>query len=473
MSSPASTVSYADDEECYSDDDSQYASFMDNDSLQNSDDDEYMPSAAAAQKHHNNGRQTFAERSTTSASSAAKDGKAVARMPTRRPNPSIHNRNALMARENRKKKKEHVQTLERDVDELRSENDTLRKLLQKRSTMVHRLRDERLYLKSIIANKTSIMSLLQTIRGNRLPLTSSAMGFMVAADDENNSANNQNIIAAATTAAPPPPQSAEPEQNVIDDGCNNDGTMAAPSADHDCRDPLMASALTPTLSLISDFDPLDYMQTPPQSLSSSASSPSASSPSAAAYSLTDSSVSPLHDMAFPDLPWDEDMCGETAAAHGDAFFVPRLSAAANQSETDTVDEEEEEDAEPKKAYGGDSADDDDTTGGETPAHAAHRTKVSHEHNYSHNHINEQPRSQPSTRSPSGHHRQRHTAPYTTYSTAEHLHRGGKVRPSAYATTAETTTTGPGICLHLSGGRVSLEFCSSCHRHAQNAWDEDE
>lgn len=38
--------------------------------------------------------------------------------------------------------------------------------------------------------------------------------------------------------------------------------------------------------------------------------------------------------------------------------------------------------------------------------------------------------------------------------------------------SEHNKTQPGVCLHVAGGRVSLEFCSTCHTNAQNAWIEE-
>lgn len=100
------------------------------------------------------------------------------RNPTRRPNPKISNRNALLARENRKRKKEHVENLEKEVDELKECNGKIRKALKKKCKLVDQLTRERNYLKSVIANRTGIMAVLKSVQRAGLPMTSSGLSFV-------------------------------------------------------------------------------------------------------------------------------------------------------------------------------------------------------------------------------------------------------------------------------------------------------
>lgn len=98
----------------------------------------------------------------------------VERNPTRRPNPKIVNRNALMARENRMRKKQHVENLEREIARLKEERQKDQKALRKAGKEVRKLTRERDHLKAVIANKSGIMAVLRAVReGTELPMTSS------------------------------------------------------------------------------------------------------------------------------------------------------------------------------------------------------------------------------------------------------------------------------------------------------------
>lgn len=111
------------------------------------------------------------------APSAGSDGK-VQRNPTRRPNPKISNRNALLARENRRRKKEHVDNLEKEVEDLKEANAKIRKALKKKSKLVEQLTRERNYLKSVIANRTGIMAVLKSVQRTGFPMTSSGLSYV-------------------------------------------------------------------------------------------------------------------------------------------------------------------------------------------------------------------------------------------------------------------------------------------------------
>lgn len=85
-----------------------------------------------------------------------------------------YNRNALMARENRMKKKLYVENLEQSVEKIRNENKKLSSILDNQSTVISDLRKELKYLKNVLANSSDIGRLLKCINQNTgMPVTSS------------------------------------------------------------------------------------------------------------------------------------------------------------------------------------------------------------------------------------------------------------------------------------------------------------
>jgi ATF/CREB family transcription factor len=87
----------------------------------------------------------------------------IQRRPTRVPNLKIQNRNALLARENRKRKKEMMESMEKTVEELQTQNKLLLKMMKSRDKKNEMLTKEVRYLKSVIANKTEIVSVLKSL----------------------------------------------------------------------------------------------------------------------------------------------------------------------------------------------------------------------------------------------------------------------------------------------------------------------
>lgn len=69
-------------------------------------------------------------------------------------------RNAIMARENRLRKKEYLKNVENEVIKLRRENRMLHKKMQVQSNNLESLKNEITYLKNVISNNTSIKRLL-------------------------------------------------------------------------------------------------------------------------------------------------------------------------------------------------------------------------------------------------------------------------------------------------------------------------
>lgn len=74
------------------------------------------------------------------------------RLPTRRPDPNVYNRNALLARENRRKKKAHMEAVEKELNETRITNKSLLKALKKQLKLTQKLEKECQYLKDTLGN---------------------------------------------------------------------------------------------------------------------------------------------------------------------------------------------------------------------------------------------------------------------------------------------------------------------------------
>lgn len=87
----------------------------------------------------------------------------VPRRPTRVPNLKIQNRNALLARENRLRKKQMMEELESSVRDLEAENRKLQKIMKIKDRKTDELMKEVRYLKSVIANRTEIVSVLKAL----------------------------------------------------------------------------------------------------------------------------------------------------------------------------------------------------------------------------------------------------------------------------------------------------------------------
>lgn len=90
-------------------------------------------------------------------------GHKIERKPTRVPNLKISNRNALLARENRKRKKELMETLEKDVDILHDKNRRLHKIIKTQDSQMKKLEKEINYLKSVLKNHTEIVQILKSL----------------------------------------------------------------------------------------------------------------------------------------------------------------------------------------------------------------------------------------------------------------------------------------------------------------------
>ncbi|XP_060526383.1 uncharacterized protein LOC132702007 [Cylas formicarius] len=87
-----------------------------------------------------------------------------ARKPTR--TPKCFSKNALMARENRLKKKMYITNLEDQVSSLNLENKKLSALVDNQSQIISDLRREVRYLKSVISNSDGLGNLIRNINTN-------------------------------------------------------------------------------------------------------------------------------------------------------------------------------------------------------------------------------------------------------------------------------------------------------------------
>lgn len=87
----------------------------------------------------------------------------ITRRPTRVPNLKIQNRNALLARENRKRKKEMMDSLEKTVSDLQVQNKKLLKMVKLKDSQTLKMEQEIRYLKSVITNRTEIVSVLKAL----------------------------------------------------------------------------------------------------------------------------------------------------------------------------------------------------------------------------------------------------------------------------------------------------------------------
>ncbi|KAJ8674868.1 hypothetical protein QAD02_010654 [Eretmocerus hayati] len=82
------------------------------------------------------------------------------RGPSKRP---CLNRNALMARENRQRKKEYMERIEGKLKDYQQEHHELSSTIQKQATEIKRLNAEVTYLKTVLNNNTVISSLLKSM----------------------------------------------------------------------------------------------------------------------------------------------------------------------------------------------------------------------------------------------------------------------------------------------------------------------
>lgn len=404
---------YTSDEMIYSDemqsDDDDTASHTGNDSkrLQS------YPANANGSLFRNRSKLTTKEstRSTRSASS-------IKRMPTRKPDPKISNRNAIMARENRRKKKEHMEVLQKSVDDAQNENKKLRKMLSIRNHTISKLTKESLYLRSILANKTEIMSLLRCIQGAPVrtpPITSSALSFV--ADDQDYRYDAQMK-----------PMSVQKRRNSSGISIGTSSSGSSISLSSGCSP---ASSMSPASYIDDDKENGTVWTT--------------------AFSdpfLSSSFTEQINHFISTDL----DM--EAGGIHNDINeFTPSTENTDDfQWEHLLSDPTFKSDLSPLKIS--DIRDIDDSEILST--NSSNTVKI--EHNYFNNPITNT--------------NNKKVAENNDRSTATIAAAAAAVAASSTITTTIAGAQAPGVCLHVSNGRVSLEFCATCHQNSQNAWCEE-
>lgn len=287
----------------------------------------------------------------------------IKRMPTRKPDPKISNRNAIMARENRRKKKEHMEVLQKTVEDTQNENKKLKKMLSIRNNTITKLTKESLYLRSILANKTEIMSLLRCIQGNRTPITSSVMSFV--ADHDYQQTRVPTIRRTSDSSSGCSPASSMSPASYAEDDKENGTVWAAHS------DPFLSSFTEQTNFIFTDLEIGNHTD------------------------FTATETASAYEQNTDDFQW-ENLLNEPT-------FNKTDSDPMNISDLRDIDDSEI-----------------------LSTNSSNTVKI--EHNYFNNPIT------------------------------------NKV--------AEKSDSSPGICLHVSSGRVSLEFCANCHQNSQNAWCEE-
>jgi ATF/CREB family transcription factor len=178
-------------------------------------------------------------------SETSKGRGSIMRKPTRIPNPKVSNRNALLARENRMRKKQYVGELEREIEAVKMENRKLRQMMKKKNGEISKLEIDRTYLKSILMNKTEIFSILKTIQNTRIPI------------------NNAGPISSHH-----PTTVNDYKRSSSLHGSRSSFSSASPSGDHhgnDESDPFISSTDIEPDSLFTDFG-LDIGAMTPQSI---------------------------------------------------------------------------------------------------------------------------------------------------------------------------------------------------------------
>lgn len=95
---------------------------------------------------------------------------------TRGRKPKCFTRNAVLARQNRLKKKKYVEDLESELNDLRKENSKLKVSLSGYTKDVELVRKENIYLRNVLANSKEISQLIRSINVNcGLPAASTSL----------------------------------------------------------------------------------------------------------------------------------------------------------------------------------------------------------------------------------------------------------------------------------------------------------
>jgi hypothetical protein len=85
----------------------------------------------------------------------------IQRKPTRVPDPKVKNRNALLARENRQRKKEQMEVMEKEIAELTRDKKQLQKMMKSYKENETKMAAEIRYLRAALNNQPGIVKLLK------------------------------------------------------------------------------------------------------------------------------------------------------------------------------------------------------------------------------------------------------------------------------------------------------------------------
>lgn len=185
-----------------------------------SDDENYLP-PCKRQKLSKRSENTDAINSSALTKQFQYDG--FQNLNVRRPKrvPKVFSKNALMARENRVKKKLYVENLERQVQKLKDENKKYSKVVENQSFFINELKNEVKYLKSVIANSADISKLIRNVSDSTGMLVSSSLSGSMTL----NCVSKRTHPVARKTAHPweendvsnyPSPESSPPVTDIYD-----------------------------------------------------------------------------------------------------------------------------------------------------------------------------------------------------------------------------------------------------------------
>ncbi|KAL3873351.1 hypothetical protein ACJMK2_036482 [Sinanodonta woodiana] len=132
-----------------------------------------------------------------------------------------NSRNAVMARENRERKKKHLQTLETNIKYLTEENKKLKECSATQKEKIDSLQNEVVYLRSVLANESSLSSVLNRI------VNVPGLKFSTSFCAENNSKSASTVTPSASSRKKgsgtksescPSDQKKDKNRTITDDG---------------------------------------------------------------------------------------------------------------------------------------------------------------------------------------------------------------------------------------------------------------
>lgn len=137
-----------------------------------------------------NGRSGRSAKNEGSLSSGGKNGRGGIgnRGSSKRPSLS---RNAFLARENRRRKKEYLEKMENKVSYLKEENKSLSNKVQRQDIDLKRLKGEVSYLRNVLNNSSSIINLLRSI--NESLSTRKACGREISSNRKYHDGNSKGL----------------------------------------------------------------------------------------------------------------------------------------------------------------------------------------------------------------------------------------------------------------------------------------